>query len=585
MIPKISFQESWDSQKLNGMSGLISAVVTLDVTAYPSLELIYSPESKIYSMIKTSISIFTIDGLFCGRVARCQESMSNDGQIQNTVSAVGLEDFLHDSVQPFGEFHNMTPKDFLQTLINSHNAQVESYKRMSLGTVNVTNSTDNVYRFTDDAEDTYNTIQDKLISKLGGEINVENTDSGLVLNYIVQRGTQGKQTIALSKNLLALTELKDSSEIATVLKPLGGVIDQGTNAVSNPRLTIESVNHGSPFLKDDLLISLFGIHTVANTWDDVTTPDALLTKGKQYLASQENIKTSVQVSAVDLSLIGIDTDTIALGNYYKVVNSIMGFSQNIRVISESIDVLRPESSTFTFGNAVQGIEQYRASLQKEIDASNKTAEQFKVTRDRVNKLMLDAETVSKSIDTLRQITNDLESRIDNVNSYTGGDITYSGKTISQANLNSLRYFSKVNNIVPSFVVAQMFVESKWGDSDVGRTDNNWSGISEPFAVPDDLNVKMRTGSPRPSNEGGNYVHFETLSDYFKAYAFVLSSRNGIYKVAGASTIDDFCKGLFKAGGATYDYAEAGYDAYSKLLVPTYNSIVSANQDKIKQLDR
>lgn len=132
---------------------------------------------------------------------------------------------------------------------------------------------------------------------------------------------------------------------------------------------------------------------------------------------------------------------------------------------------------------------------------------------------------------------------------------------------------------PSFLITQMFIESHWGDPDtstVGSVDNNWSGISEPFEVPEDLNIKMRRGTARPSAEGGYYIHFETLEDFFKGYTFLLSNRNGIYKVQGATTIEDYCKGLFRIGGATSDYAASGYQHYYSLLVPTYNAIKEQN---------
>ena len=133
----------------------------------------------------------------------------------------------------------------------------------------------------------------------------------------------------------------------------------------------------------------------------------------------------------------------------------------------------------------------------------------------------------------------------------------------------------------------MYIESHWGDpntSIVGSVDNNWSGISEPFTAPSDLGINMRRGSARPSNEGGYYVHFETLNDYFKAYTFILSNRNGIYKVEGTNSIETFCKGLFRIGGALYDYAASGYQHYLNMLVPTYNAIKQQNPGKLELID-
>lgn len=54
------------------------------------------------------------------------------------------------------------------------------------------------------------------------------------------------------------------------------------------------------------------------------------------------------------------------------------------------------------------------------------------------------------------------------------------------------------------MIAQMFVESHWGDPNtslVGSVDNNWAGISLPFNIPADLQVNMSQGTARPSNEG------------------------------------------------------------------------------------
>lgn len=175
----------------------------------------------------------------------------------------------------------------------------------------------------------------------------------------------------------------------------------------------------------------------------------------------------------------------------------------------------------------------------------------------------------------------------NESPYNGGSLVNAGRTISQDNIRLVIQYAKKYNLRPSFLITQMFIESHWGDpktSIVGSVDNNWSGISEPFTAPADLNINMRRGSARPSNEGGYYVHFETLNDYFKAYTFILSNRNGIYKVEGTTSIESFCKGLFRIGGATNDYAASGYQHYLDMLIPTYNAIKQQNPGKLEAID-
>ena len=171
--------------------------------------------------------------------------------------------------------------------------------------------------------------------------------------------------------------------------------------------------------------------------------------------------------------------------------------------------------------------------------------------------------------------------------YNLGSLVNAGKSISEQNIKRIIQHSKKYQLKPSFLIAQMFIESHWGDPNislVGSIDNNWSGISELFAVPSDLGIRMRRGSARPSNEGGYYVHFDTLEDYFNAYTFLLSARNRLYKVEGKTTIEDFCKGLFRVGGAKADYAASGYQHYLNMLVPTYNAIKKQNPNKLETID-
>ncbi|HIB3664983.1 TPA: peptidoglycan DD-metalloendopeptidase family protein [Enterococcus faecalis] len=171
--------------------------------------------------------------------------------------------------------------------------------------------------------------------------------------------------------------------------------------------------------------------------------------------------------------------------------------------------------------------------------------------------------------------------------YTGGALLNAGKSISESNIRLIISAGKKYNIKPSFMIAQMFIESHWGDpsiSIVGSKDNNWAGISEPFSVPADLGINMSRGSARPVGEGGYYIHFATMNDFFKAYAFVLSKRNGLYNVEGANSIEEYCKGLFRIGGANSDYAATGYQNYFNMLIPTYNSINKQNPGKLAQID-
>ena len=63
--------------------------------------------------------------------------------------------------------------------------------------------------------------------------------------------------------------------------------EEGNEVDTEERLTISSVNAGINYLDDIDAIEEFGIIEGIVTWDEVTTPAALLTKGKNYLKSQK----------------------------------------------------------------------------------------------------------------------------------------------------------------------------------------------------------------------------------------------------------------------------------------------------------
>lgn len=375
---RILMRQGWDGpevvihSELGNKPRLMAAKLAKSVTTYDTLTVTADPTNPLYGDVRplqTFIRVLRPDKhrqLFEGRVWTYQPAMTTDGTLTNEVAAMGLEDFLHDSTQPWKEYRNVSPKNFLQALITEHNNQVEAYKQIKLGVVTVTNSTDNVYRYTDDTKDTYDTIQDKLVSRLGGEIRVRHESDGLYLDYMPAIAEQSNQVIRLASNMMSLTQKLDPSAIFTVLKPLGKAADRtstdgdgnSSTETSTPRLTIESVNGGSPFLRDEALIARFGVISVAQTWDDVTTASILKTKGQAALAAQKPVKEQIQIAAADLSLVHGSIDDYVCGNYNRIVNPLMAFDETQRIVTQDMDLCSPGNSTMTAGDVMLSQEEY-----------------------------------------------------------------------------------------------------------------------------------------------------------------------------------------------------------------------------------
>ncbi|MGT2951621.1 holin [Streptococcus cuniculi] len=144
-----------------------------------------------------------------------------------------------------------------------------------------------------------------------------------------------------------------------------------------------------------------------------------------------------------------------------------------------------------------------------------------------------------------------------------GDLSFNGAILKKAVLDKILNNCKKHNILPSYALTILHFEGLWGTSAVGRTDNNWGGMTmtsndERIIRPSEITVIR--GLARPSNEGGYYMHYASVDDFLTDWFYLLRA-GGSYKVSGAKTFSEAVKGMFRVGGAKYDYAASGFDNY------------------------
>lgn len=181
------------------------------------------------------------------------------------------------------------------------------------------------------------------------------------------------------------------------------------------------------------------------------------------------------------------------------------------------------------------------------------------------------------------VTRKVTKTVGSNKTYLGGDIKYYGHTIKKANVQAIINYAVQYNILPSGIITQLYLESFWGDSTVGKRDNNWAGMSG-GAQTRPSGVKVTTGMARPANEGGTYMHYASVDDFLKDYTYLLA-KQGIYNVVGKKNIADYTKGLFKVGGAKYDYAAAGYQSYTNLMTNIRNGINKVTGNILNTIDK
>lgn len=162
------------------------------------------------------------------------------------------------------------------------------------------------------------------------------------------------------------------------------------------------------------------------------------------------------------------------------------------------------------------------------------------------------------------------------------DISYSGHTFSAENQKALFDWCSKRNLLPSGCISQLYLESWWGASYVGRTDNNWSGMTG-GAQTRPSGVVVTSGSARPAAEGGVYMHYANMGDFFNDWTYLIAGHG--YNCAGKQDINAFTLGLFRQGGAAYDYAAVGYGGYAPQMSSIRNGVNGANGGYLDAVDQ
>lgn len=358
---------------------LTSGNIELVGDGIDSFEFSINPSNPAWDKIRPLVTLITITSiisgalLFDGRILKPIETMTANGQFNIKYTAESKLAYLHDSTQRHGEYNNMTVRDFLVEIIAQHNRQVEPHKRFEVGNVTVTTTTDNIYRFLG-YEKTWEAVQDKLISRLGGHIRLR---EGKYIDYLESVGELRNTPIRLRSNLKDMQKEIDPTEIITRLVPLGARLEteEGGSGISEPRLTIESVNNGKDYIDDLALIDEFGIIEGNVTWDDVNTPSTLLLRGQQFFQAQKAARISYDVTASNLNLIDTTFEEFEVDDYYPIDNPVLAINEPVQVTGKDIDINNPQTSKLQIGDKHRTLSGYQTLANKQTKSLFELSEQ------------------------------------------------------------------------------------------------------------------------------------------------------------------------------------------------------------------
>ena len=313
-------------------------------------------ENPLYDKVfcrKSMISVFRDDKeIFYGEVRNIPNVDRNRNK---QIYCTGALSFLADSIQPQAEYHNMSPVGLLKTMLDIHNNQVEERKQIHLGQVTITDPNNSLYRYTN-YETTLEAIRDKLVDRLGGYLRLRHENNKLYLDWIGidQYGNYSTQPIEFGLNLLDYSETISAEDVATALIPLGAVLEgESTIDALDKRVEISSVNGGKNFVSNPDAIEQFGWIWKTNTWDDVTKPENLLRKAKEWLTTTQFETLTLRLSAADLSELGQEYDAFAEGDRVHCLAAPYGMDIVLPIMKLSIPLQNPAGRTLELSNQRQ----------------------------------------------------------------------------------------------------------------------------------------------------------------------------------------------------------------------------------------
>lgn len=331
---------------------LLDPQATLEVNTAGSFSFKMPPTHPQYDLpkkMRSCIEIWHDDELiFAGRPTTDTVDFYN----RKNIECEGQLAYLNDSVQRPAEYHNMTVRGYLETLIEVHNSQVDESRQFEVGIVTVTDTNDSLYRYTN-YNSTWKEIKEDLIDDLGGYIRVRNHNGHRYIDYIAEFDNLCSQSIQFGENLLDCAREVDMTDIATAVIPLGARLQESEIAALEERLTIKSVNNGLDYIENAEAVKKYGFIVKTVTWDDVTTPEMLLSKGRKWLTDEQFESMVIDVKAVDLHYTDEQIEQFKLYDMVPVHSSPHGLDRQFPLSKMTIHLDKPSSNTFQLGTTVK----------------------------------------------------------------------------------------------------------------------------------------------------------------------------------------------------------------------------------------
>lgn len=319
--------------------------ITLDVEMgkSPSLKFTIPPSHPKKSLLKNFLSRFTVkeDELVLaeGRLFDSRQDIYNQVEWQ----AEGSLSYLTDSYVPKVKVEE-TIRALFTRYVNEHNSRVEDYKKFTVGQITIDNAdTEKVkvdndgYRYTADA------IQNDLIDSYGGYLRTRYENGVRYLDYLKDYGHKTTQTIEYKKNLIDFALEVNPEDVFTYLIPTG-----------DSNLKINNVNNGKDYIEVEGAKAKWGNKYLLKSFSGISDASTLLKEAKQYIKNHyEELPESLEITAIDLKLLGVNVESIHVGDVVRVTSTPNGVDKDYTCSAISYNLSQFGKTKYTLGKPKQ----------------------------------------------------------------------------------------------------------------------------------------------------------------------------------------------------------------------------------------
>lgn len=191
-------------------------------------------------------------------------------------------------------------------------------------------------------------IKTTMLDTLGGVLVIERIGGIKFLNYLENYGSVNSQAIKYGVNLINYSKITDASGIVTALVPYGKEID-------GKKLDISTVNNDCDYIYDEVAVAEHGWIFESHEWPDIDSASALMAAGKLFLAGKIKESTSLELTAVDLSMVNVDIQKFEIGDMVRCISKPHDVDVFLSVSKKERDLMNPGNDRIILGGVTQSL--------------------------------------------------------------------------------------------------------------------------------------------------------------------------------------------------------------------------------------